>query len=130
MVNDPISDMIIRIKNAYLARLTTVALPYSNVKRNLGKILVEQQFIKEVKEKNEGVTKELILTLRYENKQPAVSDVKIISKPSLRVYVSKTNIPKVLGGLGIAILSTSKGMMTGKEANKKGLGGELLLKIW
>lgn len=130
MVNDPISDMIIRIKNAYLARLTTVTLPSSNVKKNLGKIFVEQGFIKELKEKTDSSKKELILTLHYKNKRPAISDVKIVSKPSLRVYVSKNNIPKVLGGLGISILSTPKGLMTGKNAHKLGLGGELLLKVW
>ena len=130
MNNDPFSDMIIRIKNAYLARLVTVVLPYSNVKKHLGKILVEQGFLKEVKEMNDTPKKQLILTLRYENKRPALSDVRIISKPSLRVYVAKNKIPRVLGGLGISIVSTSKGLMTGKDAQKKGLGGELLLKIW
>lgn len=130
MVSDPISDMIIRIKNAYLARLTTVTLPSSNMKKNLGKILVEQGFIKELKEKTDSSKKELTLTLHYKNKIPAIEDVKIVSKPSLRVYVSKNNIPRVLGGLGISILSTSKGLMVGKNAHKLGLGGELLLKIW
>lgn len=130
MVNDPISDMLIRIKNAYLARHRQTQIPYSRLKENLGDILVRTRFLKDLKVESIGLKKYLIATLKYEGKHPTLTDVAIVSKPSLRIYVSRGKIPRVLGGLGICILSTSKGLMTGKEALGKKLGGELLCKIW
>lgn len=130
MVNDAISDMIIRIKNAYLAHLVQTSIPCSQLTKNLGKILVKESFLKGIKETDDRGSRQLTLLLKYDGKKPALTDVKIISKPSLRIYVSKNKIPKVLGGLGVSILSTSQGLKTGLEAKKEGLGGELLLKIW
>lgn len=130
MINDPVSDMLIRIKNAYLARHRQTSMPYSRLKNSLGEILVNEGFIKESKVKDREGLKDLTLTLMYKDRQPVLTDLEIISKPSLRIYVSKKRIPRVLGGLGICILSTPKGLMTGDAALKKGLGGELLCKIW
>ena len=130
MVNYPVSDMIIRIKNAYLARRRKLMMPYSTLKENMGKILAKERFLEGVKTTSEKGKKQLVVTLKYENKRPAITDVKVISRPSLRVYVSKQKIPMVLGGLGITILSTPRGVMTGSSAKKEGLGGELLLKVW
>jgi len=129
MINDPIADFLIRIKNGYLAKKTEVSVPYSKIKENLGKILVEEGYLEKLKIKNEKL-KIIELTLKYEGKRPALTDVQRVSKPGLRIYVDKTKIPKVLGGLGITIISTPKGLMTDKEARKKGLGGEVICKVW
>ena len=130
MINDAISDMIIRIKNAYLANLKETVIPYSKLTKSLGEILVKEGFLKAVKETGDGNKRKLTAFLKYDGKRSALTDVKIISKPSLRVYVSKNKIPRVLGGLGISILSTSQGLKTGLNAQKENLGGEFLLKIW
>lgn len=130
MVSDAISDMLIRIKNAYLARHKDVTVPYSKLKKSLSEILVKEGFAKEVKVENSGAKKNLLITLRYEGRKPVLTNLKIISKPSLRFYVTKNRIPRVLGGLGISVLSTSKGLMTGFKAQKEKIGGELLFKMW
>lgn len=130
MVNYQVSDMAIRIKNAYLVRSKTTSLPYSKLTKVLADILVKEGFLQDAKVKSGKWKKMLVLELRYEGKRSVLTDVEIVSKPSLRVYVSKRKIPRVLGGLGISILSTSKGLMTGAKALKLGLGGELMLKVW
>jgi len=139
MINDPIADFLIRIKNGYLAKKTEVSVPYSKIKENLGKILVEEGYLEKLKipacpagrrNPKSEIRKNLVLTLKYEKKKPALTDVQRVSKPGLRIYVDKTKIPKVLGGLGITIISTPKGLMTDKEARKKGLGGEVICKVW
>ncbi|TSC54384.1 MAG: small subunit ribosomal protein S8 [Microgenomates group bacterium LiPW_16] len=132
MLSDPIADFLARIKNGYLARKKEMTVPYSKLKENLAKILVEEGYLKEGKrQKAKGKSEdELILTLKYEGKKPALTDVQRVSKPGLRIYVGKRKIPKVLGGLGIVIVSTSKGLMTDEQARKKGLGGELVCKVW
>lgn len=118
--------MLIRIKNAYLVRHKQVKVPYSKINLALGEILVKRGFI----EKIEKDKKEILIKLKFIKRKPALDDLKIISKPGLKVYVSKKKIPRVLGGLGTAIVSTSKGLMTAEEARKQGLGGELICKIW
>lgn len=130
MVNDPIADTLIQIKNGYLASKEKISVPYSKIKYELIKLLVEKGFVKSQKVVGDGYKKQIVIELKYENKKGALSNVLRVSKPSLRIYVNKNSIPKVFGGLGITIISTSKGLMTGEEARKKKVGGELICKIW
>ncbi len=130
-VTDPIADMLTRVRNASAARHHEVALPSSKVKRELARILVEEGFIDSFDTAVDGVQEMLTMQLKYvEGKAPVVSGLKRISKPGLRVYARKTEIPRVLGGLGIAVLSTSRGIMTGSQARKLNLGGEVLCYVW
>jgi small subunit ribosomal protein S8 len=130
-VTDPIADMLTRVRNASAARHREVTLPSSKVKRELARILVEEGFIDSFDTAADGVQEMLTLRLKYvEGKTPVVSGLKRISKPGLRVYARKTEIPRVLGGLGIAVLSTSHGIMTGSQARKLNLGGEVLCYVW
>jgi small subunit ribosomal protein S8 len=130
-VSDPIADMLTRIRNASRARHTEVVVPASRTKREIARILLEEGFIADVKEEREGVHQVLRVTLKYvDGKAPVVSGLKRISKPGLRVYARKTEIPRVLGGLGIVIVSTSQGIMTGAQAHKAQLGGEVLAYVW
>ncbi|MDO8515334.1 MAG: 30S ribosomal protein S8 [bacterium] len=122
MVADALSDAIIRIKNGYMARKESVVMPKSKVVVALCEVLVKNGYLSKI----EGDT----VTLVYTKKVPAVTDLDRISKPGLRIYVNKNNIPTVVGGRGIAIISTPAGLLTDKEAKKQGLGGELLCKIW
>ena len=130
-VTDPIADLLTRIRNANQMRYNEVVVPSSNMKLEIVKILEREGFIASYKiEKNE-VQDNIILTLKYgKNKERVISGLKRISKPGLRVYAKAEEVPTVLNGLGIAILSTSKGVMTGKEARKENLGGEVLAYIW
>ncbi len=130
MVNDPIADTLIRIKNGYLATLEEVVIPYSKLRHNLIKLLNENGFIQFFKTEGEGYQKRIVVGLKYKGKEPALHDVLRVSKPGLRVYVKKDKIPKVFGGLGIAIVSTSAGLITGETARKKKLGGELICHVW
>lgn len=130
MVNDPIGDMIIQIKNAAMAGRREVMLPYSGVKMALAQTLLKEGYITAVEKTGEAPKFQLRMTLTYQNDTPVVTNVKRKSKPGMRVYIGKHEIPMVVGGMGIAILSTPKGIMTGKEAKKLGLGGELLCEIW
>jgi small subunit ribosomal protein S8 len=128
---DPIADMLTRIRNASLARHRELTLPSSRVKREIARILVEEGFIESFSTQQDGVQEMLMLQLKYvEGRTPVVSGLKRISKPGLRVYARKTEIPRVLGGLGLAILSTSHGIMTGSQARKLNLGGEVLCYVW
>lgn len=130
-VSDPIADMLTRIRNASRARHTEVVVPSSRVKREIARILVDEGFIADVREEREGPAIVLRLTLKYvDGKVPVMSGLKRISKPGLRVYARKTDIPRVLGGLGIVIVSTSAGIMTGAKARKAQLGGEVLAYVW
>lgn len=130
-VSDPIADMLTRIRNASRARHTEVVVPSSRVKREIARILVDEGFIADVREEREGPAIVLRLTLKYvDGKVPVMSGLKRISKPGLRVYARKTDIPRVLGGLGIVIVSTSAGIMTGAQARKAQLGGEVLAYVW
>ncbi len=128
---DPIADMLTRIRNASLARHRELTLPSSRIKREIARILVEEDFIDSFTTGQDGVQETLNLQLKYvEGRTPVVSGLKRISKPGLRVYARKTEIPRVLGGLGTAILSTSQGIMTGSQARKLNLGGEVLCYVW
>ena len=129
--SDPIADMLTRIRNASAARHRELTLPSSRVKREIARILVEEGFVESFSTQPGDVQESLTLQLKYvEGKTPVVSGLKRISKPGLRVYARKTEIPRVLGGLGLAILSTSHGIMTGSQARKLNLGGEVLCYVW
>jgi len=128
---DPIADMLTRIRNASQAKFKTVDIPASNMKKNIAEILFNEGYIKayeEIENENQGIIR---VSLKYSEKgQKAISGLRRISKPGLRIYASKDELPKVLNGLGIALISTSKGVMTDKEARKLGVGGEVLAYIW
>ena len=131
VVTDTIADMLTRIRNANSMGYEEVTVPASKLKVELARILKEEGFIKEYKVVSEGVEKNILLTLKYgKKKEKVITGLKRISKPGLRVYVKSDEVPKVLNGLGIAIMSTSKGIMTDKEARKNSLGGEVLAYIW
>jgi small subunit ribosomal protein S8 len=128
---DPIADMLTRIRNASQARHRELTLPSSRVKREIARILVDEGFVESFSTQQDGVQETLTVQLKYvEGRTPVVSGLKRISKPGLRVYARKTEIPRVLGGLGLAILSTSHGIMTGSQARKLNLGGEVLCYVW
>jgi len=128
---DPIADMLTRIRNASLARHRELTLPSSRMKREIARILVEEGFIESFSTTQDGIQEMLVLQLKYvEGRTPVVSGLKRISKPGLRVYARKTEIPRVLGGLGLVVLSTSRGIMTGQQARKLNLGGEVLCYVW
>ncbi|MEP6469529.1 MAG: 30S ribosomal protein S8 [Chloroflexota bacterium] len=129
--SDPIADMLTRIRNASMARHPELTLPSSRVKREIARILVDEGFVDSFATQQDGVQEMLTVQLKYvEGRTPVVSGLKRISKPGLRVYARKTEIPRVLGGLGLAILSTSHGIMTGSQARKLNLGGEVLCYVW
>jgi small subunit ribosomal protein S8 len=130
-VTDPIADMLTRIRNASAARHRELSVPSSRVKREIARILAEEGFIDGYETQPNGPQDLLMLRLKYvEGRTPVVTGLKRISKPGLRVYARKTEIPRVLGGLGLAILSTSHGIMTGTQARKQNLGGEVLCYVW
>lgn len=131
VVTDTIADMLTRIRNANSMRYTEVKVPASKLKLELARILKEEGFIKDYKVLDENVQGTILLTLKYgQNKERVITGLKRISKPGLRVYAKAEEVPKVLNGLGIAVISTSKGIMTDKEARKQNLGGEVLAYIW
>ena len=128
---DPIADMLTRIRNANSSKHKTVDVPASNMKKAIAKILFEEGYIKAFEEIKDDVQGIIRITLKYDEKGARVIDgLKRISKPGLRVYASKDELPQVLNGLGIALISTSKGIKTDKEARNEGLGGEVLAYVW
>jgi len=130
MMTDPIADYLTRIRNAIQARQKKVDIPASNIKREITKILVHNQYIvnfTDMKDENQGV---LRLHLKYNDNQPMTIGIKRISKPGIRMYADADHIPRVLNGMGIAIISTSKGLMTDKRARKERVGGEVLCYVW
>ena len=130
-ITDSIADMLTRIRNAGSAKHETVDILASNMKRSIAKILLDEGYVQKIEELEDDKQGVIRLTLKYvENKKPAISGLKRISKPGLRVYAGKDELPKVLGGLGIAIVSTSKGVVTDKIACKESVGGEVLAFIW
>ena len=130
-MTDPIADMLTRLRNANMAYHNTVAMPHSKLKANIAKILEEQGYINGSAVADAEVGKTLTLSLKYgPNRERSLAGVRRISKPGLRVYAKSTNLPKVLGGLGVAILSTSSGLLTDREAEKKGVGGEVVAYVW
>ena len=131
LVTDPIADMLTRIRNALIVKHDTVDVPVSVMKLAIADILLNEGYIKGYTVGGEGVQKMMTITLKYgANRQKVITGLKRISKPGLRVYARKDNIPKVLNGLGIAIISTSRGIMTDREARKQGVGGEVLAYVW
>ena len=130
VVTDTIADMLTRIRNANQMRYEEVTVPASNIKKEIARILKEEGFIKDYKIVSDDAQGTIVLTLKYNKKERVITGLKRISKPGLRVYAKNDEIPKVLNGLGIAIISTSKGIMTDKEARKENLGGEVLAYIW
>ena len=131
MVNDIIADMLTRIRNAVARKYKTVEVLSSKMTKEIATILTNEGYIDGFEEKTEGASKTLTLNLKYgQRKENVITGLKRISKPGLRVYVKSDEVPKVLNGLGIAIISTSKGIMTDKEARKENLGGEVLAYIW
>ncbi len=129
-MNDPISDMLIRIKNAQAAGKPNVEIPYSMVKFELAKIIEKEGFVSSIEEKGKKATRKIVINLKYDQGVPAIEDIIRKSKSSRRIYIGKDEIHSVRQGFGRAIISTSKGLMTGKEARKAGLGGELICEIW
>ena len=129
-VTDPISDLLTRIRNAAKAKKVRVDIPSSNMKKNLVEILKQNKFIHDYEVIEDNKQNILRLILKYTNGQSAISGLKKISTPGLRVYKSSDSLPRVLNGLGIAVISTSRGLMTDKEARSKSLGGEIVCHIW
>lgn len=131
VTSDPIADMLTRIRNAYQANHNKVGMPASKMKVEIAKILMEEGYIISHEVKKDGARSNLELGLNYgPNNEKGISGIKRISKPGLRVYAKKDQIPRVLGGLGIAIISTSKGIMTNNTARKENVGGEVLAFVW
>jgi len=129
-MTDPIADYLTRLRNAIQAKRKRVDIPASNLKRELTKLLLANKFIvsyTEVKEASQGVIR---IQLKYRDTQPVITGLKRISTPGLRVYASATRLPRVLGGLGIAVMSTPKGLMTDRQAREAKMGGEVLCEIW
>ena len=131
-MNDPIADMLTRIRNANTAKHDTVDVPVSKMKTAIADILVNEGYIEKYEITGEGVQKNLHITLKYgkDKNERIISGIKRISKPGLRIYAGSEDMPKVLGGLGIAIVSTNKGVITDKEARKLHVGGEVLAVVW
>jgi small subunit ribosomal protein S8 len=133
-MTDPIADMLTRLRNANQAYHDTVSMPYSKLKAGVAEILKQEGYITswKVEDNPEGeVGKTLTLTLKYgQNRERSLAGLRRISKPGLRVYAKSTGLPKVLGGLGVAIISTSQGLLTDRQANQKGVGGEVLAYVW
>ena len=131
MNTDPIADMLTRIRNANTVSHQTVEMPSSKLKVDLARLLKEEGFISNYEEKVEGSFKTLSITLKYdENNKPVITNLKRVSKPGLRNYSKAKNLPQVLGGLGVAVVSTSKGLLTDRKARKENLGGEVLAYIY
>lgn len=130
IVNDPIADMLTRIRNALVARHEDVIIPASNIKKSIAQILLEEGYVKSVETIDDGMQGQIKIGLKYVEKVSVIKGIKRISKPGLRVYAKNDEIPKVLGGLGIAIISTSQGVMVDRAARKAGIGGEVLAYIW
>jgi len=130
-MTDPIADMLTRVRNGSSAYHDSVSMPYSKLKEGVAKILVEQGYVASFSTEEAEVGKNLVITLKYgPNRERSVAGLRRVSKPGLRVYAKSTNMPKVLGGLGIAIISTSTGLLTDRQAAKKGVGGEVLAYVW
>ncbi|MFN9671320.1 MAG: 30S ribosomal protein S8 [Microcystis sp.] len=130
--NDTISDMLTRIRNACAVRQTTTKIPTTRMTRSIAQVLKDEGFIADFEEVGEGIKSQLVLSLKYKgkNRQPIITTLTRVSKPGLRVYSNSKDLPRVLGGIGIAIVSTSKGIMTDREARKQNVGGEVLCYIW
>ena len=130
-MTDPVADMLTRLRNANSAYHETVTMPHSKIKVHIAEILEQEGYISGWQVQDAEVGKKLVVTLKYgPTRERSIAGLKRVSKPGLRVYARKDNLPRVLGGLGVAIISTSGGLMTDKQANKKGVGGEVLAYVW
>jgi small subunit ribosomal protein S8 len=131
-VNDTIADMLTRIRNATMARHQTTEVPSTKMTRSIAKVLKAEGYIGEFEEVGEGVKRNLVIALKYQGKgkRPTINTLKRVSRPGFRVYSNRKELPRVLGGIGIAIISTSSGIMTDREARTHGLGGEVLCYVW
>lgn len=131
VMTDPIADLLTRIRNANVVRHEVVEVPSSNIKKAISNILLQEGYVKDIEEYSDGIVPMLRLSLKYgQGKERVITGLKRISKPGLRVYCRKEEVPEVLNGLGIAIVSTSKGIVTDKEARNLGLGGEVICYVW
>ena len=130
--HDPISDMLTRIRNASQKRHEMTRIPASRMSRSIAQVLQQEGFIAEIKEEGEGIGRQLVLELKYSGKHrhPIIRSMQRVSRPGLRIYKNTRGLPKVLGGLGVAIISTSKGVMSDRDARKKGVGGEVLCYVY
>ena len=129
-LTDPIADMLTRIRNGNMAKHAQVAVPFSKIKESIANILKNEGYIVSYEVKEEGTKKDIVVTLKYMDGDAVIKGLKRISKPGRRVYTSVENLPKVLGGLGIAIVSTPQGVITDKECRKHNVGGEVLCYVW
>jgi len=130
-MTDPIADMLTRLRNANSAYHDTVRMPHSKIKSHIAEILQQEGYIASWRVEDAEVGKNLVITLKYGNsRERSIAGIKRVSKPGLRVYAKKDGLPKVLGGLGVAIISTSGGLMTDRQAKKSGVGGEVLAYVW
>ncbi|MBO0820592.1 MAG: 30S ribosomal protein S8 [Nocardiopsaceae bacterium] len=130
-MTDPIADMLTRLRNANSAYHDTVAMPNSKIKSHIAEILQQEGYIASWRVEEAEVGKNLVIQLKYGNaRERSIAGIKRVSKPGLRVYAKKDNLPRVLGGLGVAIISTSSGLMTDRQAKKNGVGGEVLAYVW
>ncbi|MGH4120656.1 30S ribosomal protein S8 [Clostridium sp.] len=131
VMTDPIADLLTRVRNANVVRHEIVEVPSSTIKKEIANIMLQEGYIKNIEEYNDGVVPMMRLAMKYgQNKERVITGLKRISKPGLRVYSKNEDIPKVLNGLGVAIISTSKGLVADREARKLGLGGEVICYIW
>ena len=131
MMTDPVADMLTRVRNANQALHDQVTMPASKLKTELAKLLESEGYIVGWEESGEGKEKTLLVKLKYDkSRRQVISGLRRISKPGRRVYVDRDSIPKVLGGMGVAVISTSQGLLTGQEARRRGVGGEILCEVW
>jgi small subunit ribosomal protein S8 len=130
--NDTIADMLTRIRNATMARHQTTEVPSTKMTRSIAQVLQDEGFISEFEDKQEGTKRTLVISLKYKgrNRRPIITALKRVSKPGLRVYSNRKELPRVLGGIGIAIISTPSGIMTDRDARRQGVGGEVLCYVW
>ncbi len=129
-MTDPVTDMLNRIKNAQASQKEQVVIPFSNFKYEISKLLENEKLVGKVEKKGRKAKKIIEISLKYENKIPVISGMRKVSRPGQRIYSPSRNIKPVKGGYGISIVSTSKGLMTGKEAKRQRLGGEILCEVW
>jgi small subunit ribosomal protein S8 len=130
--NDTIADMLTRIRNATMARHQTTEVPSTKMTRSIAQVLQDEGFISEFEDKQDGTKRTLVISLKYKgrNRRPIITALKRVSKPGLRVYSNRKELPRVLGGIGIAIISTPSGIMTDRDARRQGVGGEVLCYVW
>ena|SRR5665213_942968 len=130
-LSDPIGDMLTRLRNGLMARHVTVEIPHSNMKERIAGILKDEGFVRDYDVECDGPKATLRVTLKYTpTRRPVMTHLRRVSKPGLRIYAGKDHIPRVLGGMGVVIVSTSRGMITGQQARRLGIGGELVCEIW